>query len=159
MKTKVESIILKTLLFIFALASLFVGIFVLPKISNEMILSYPEFVNAKNTSLIISQSLLVLLLTGIAIIIYLLRLFDKGITFSVNFLRGLEVLAFLCILAFIGVLSLYIYTSSFGGLDLLATLMMIGISIFILILATVIMLIRAIVKNAITYKTDYDLTV
>lgn len=159
MKTKIESIILKILLLVFGLGTMFVGVYVLPLIAEEMISMYPTFENSKLTTLYIGQSLLVLLLIGIVTIIYLLRLFDKGQTFNTKFLKGLEALVIMCLIAFIGILSLYIYISSFGGPDPLTALTMISVAIFTLILATVIMLIRAIVKNAITYKTDYDLTV
>lgn len=159
MKTKIESVILRILLLVFGLGTVFVGFYVLPSIAEEMIFTYPALENARRTTLYISQSLLVLLLIGIVVIIYLLRLFDNGLTFSIKFLRGLEVLIIMCLTAFIGMLSLYIYISSFGGPDPLTALTMVSVAIFTLILAAVIMLIRSIVKNAITYKTEYDLTV
>ena len=79
--------------------------------------------------------------------------------FAFSFLRGLEILIILCILAFIGLLTLigiFAFTISFNSI---LTLFLISVSLFILVLATVIKLIHSIVKTAVEYKTDYDLTV
>ena len=140
MKTKIESLILKILLSIFALGTIVVSIYILPSIAKEMILIYPILQQAKLTTFYISEFLLVLLLIGIVIIIYLLRLFDNGLTFTPKFLKGLEVLVIMCIIAFVGILSLYAYINRFVDLDPLTALTMISVTIFTLILANVIII-------------------
>lgn len=151
--------ILKVLLIIFAIGVIFFGTYVLPVMAEDMSNAYPELEYAKLPILITCELLLVLLLIGIGVIMYLLIIFDKGFVFSLKFTRGLEILVGMCMVASIGIIILFQYISSLGGPDPLSALIMIGMTFVIWIVATVIMLIRAIVKRAITYKNDYDLTV
>lgn len=90
---------------------------------------------------------------------HLLVMFDRGLTFSTKFMRGLEILVGMCIVASIGVIILFQYMTTFGGPGPLLSMIMIGVTLIIWIVASVIMLIRAIVKKAIVYKDEYDLTV
>ena len=152
--------VLKVLLIMFAIGVIFLGTYVLPIMAEEMVLYvYPELEYAKLPILVTCELLLVLLLIGIGIIMYLLIVFDLGNTFSLRFTRGLEILFGMCIVASIGIIILFKYLTTFGGPGPLLSLIMIGITFVIWIVAAVIMLIRAIVKKAIVYKDDYDLTV
>lgn len=159
MKTSKASNALKILLTIFSLGVVFIATYALPIIAEEMIEVYPELINAKVSILIITELLLFLLLLGVGVIFYLLVLFDRNLTFTLKFTRGLEVLVGMCIIAVIGIVILFQYLSLFGGPGPLNALIMIGMIFVILIVAMVIILIRAIVKKTIVYKTDYDLTV
>lgn len=151
---------LKVLLIVFAIGVIFLGTYVLPIMAEEMVLYvYPELEYAKMPILVTCELLLALLLIGIGIIMYLLIVFDRGNTFSLRFTRGLEILVGMCIVASIGIIILFKYLTTFGGPGPLLSLIMIGITFVIWIVAAVIMLIRAIVKKAIVYKDDYDLTV
>ena len=152
--------VLKVLLIMFAIGVIFLGTYVLPIMAEEMVLYvYPELEYAKLPILVTCELLLVLLLIGIGIIMYLLIVFDLGNTFSLRFTRGLEILFGMCIVASIGIIILFKYLTTFGGPGPLLSLIMIGITFVIWIVAAVIILIRAIVKKAIVYKDDYDLTV
>ncbi len=159
MKSKFASHALKILLTGFGFGVIFSGIVVLPSMANEMAMIYPQLLDAKFTILLISELLLLLLIVGIMIIMYLLSIFDKGDTYTFKFTRGLEILFVLCLIATLGVLILFYYLSAYGGPGPLIALVMAGVTFVILIVATVIMLVRAIVIESITYKTDYDLTV
>lgn len=159
MKINTASNILKILLIVFAIGVIFFGSYVLPLMAEEMAYSEPEVEYAKLPILIACELLLVLLLIGIGNIMYLLVLFDQDLTFTLRFTRGLEVLVGMCILASIGIMILFQYMASFGGPGPLIALIMVGTIFLIWIVATVIMLIRAIVKKSIIYKNDYDLTV
>lgn len=127
--------------------------------AEQMLYGEPELEYAKLPILIACELLLVLLLIGVGNIMYLLVLFDRDFTFTLKFTRGLEVLVGMCILASIGIIILFQYMTSFGGPGPLISLIMVGTTFLIWIVATVIMLIRAIVKKSIIYKNDYDLTV
>lgn len=159
MKINMASNILKVLLIIFAIGIIFFGTYVLPLIADLQVDYFPELEYAKEPILLGSQALLLLLLIGIGIIMYLLIIFDFGSVFTLKFIRGLEILVGMCIVASLGIIVLFRYMTYFGGPGPALSLAMVGTIIFIWILGSVIMLIRAIVKNAITYKTDYDLTV
>ncbi len=159
MKINVASNILKLLIITFSIGVILFGVFILPLLANDMLYIYPELEYAKQPILIMCELLLGLLLAGIGIIMYLLLLFDRGNTFSLKFTYGLEILVALCILASIGTIFLFYYMSTFGGPGPLLSLTMIGAIFVIWIVASVIMLVRSIVKKAIVYKDDYDLTV
>lgn len=159
MKINLASNILKILLVLFAIGVILLGVFILPILAEEMVTMYPELDYAKLPILIAVEILLALLLTGIGIIMYLLVMFDQGGTFSLKFAKGLEILVGMCIIASVGIILTIVYMSSFGGPGPLLALIMIGTTIVIWIVAAVIMLIRAIIKKAIIYKDDYDLTV
>ena len=120
---------------------------------------YPELEYAELPILVTCELLLVLLLIGVGIIMYLLMIFDRENTFSLRFVRGLEILVGMCIIASIGIIILFQYITTFGGPGPFLSLIMIAITFIIWIVAAVITLIRAIVKKAIDYKDDYDLTV
>lgn len=120
---------------------------------------YPELEYAELPILVTCELLLVLLLIGVGIIMYLLMIFDRENTFSLRFVRGLEILVGMCIIASIGIIILFQYMTTFGGPGPFLSLTMIAITFIIWIVAAVITLIRAIVKKAIVYKDDYDLTV
>ena len=158
-KVDIASNILKALLILFAIGVIFFGGYVLPIMAGDMVDIYPELDYAKLPILIICELLLVLLLIGIAIIMYLLIVFDKGNAFSLKFTKGLEILVGMCIIASIGIIFLFQYMASFGGPGPLLALIMVGTIFVIWIVAAVIILIRSIVKKAIIYKDDYDLTV
>lgn len=159
LKVNTASNILKILLIVFAIGAIFFGTYILPIIAEQMAVSEPEVGYAKMPILITCQLLIVLLLIGIGIIMYLLVLFDRDCTFTLKFTKGLEVLVIMCIIASIGIMVLLSYTTTFGGPGPLLGLIMVGAIFIIWIVATVIMLIRAIVKKSIIYKNDYDLTV
>lgn len=159
MKVNIASNILKILLIIFSIGVIFLGAYVLPEMAEEMLYIYPELEFAKLPIIVTCELLLVLLLIGIGTIMYLLVMFDRGFTFSLKFTRGLEILVGMCIVASIGIIILFQYMASFGGPGPLLALIMVGMTFVILIVAMVIMLIRAIVKKSIFYKNDYDLTV
>lgn len=159
MKVNIASNILKVLLILFAIGAIFFGAYVLPTMAGEMVYSYPELDYAKMPILIICELLLVMLLVGIGIIMHLLAVFERGNTFSLKFTRGLEILVGMCIVASLGLMFLLKYMGSFGGPGPVLGFMMVGVIFIIWIVAAVIMLIRSIVKKAMIYKDDYDLTV
>ncbi|MGI6577203.1 MAG: DUF2975 domain-containing protein [Eubacteriales bacterium] len=159
MKVDIASKILKALLILFALGVIFAGVYVLPTLANEMVDIYPELEYAKLPILIACEILLGLLMTGVGIIMYLLVLFDRGNTFSFRFTKGLEILTAMCIIATIGIMLLFGYMKTFGGPGPLPSMVMACSIIVIWIIAAVIMLLRSIVKKAMVYKDDYDLTV
>lgn len=159
LKVNMASNILKILLIVFAIGVIFLGTYILPIMAEDMLYVYPELEYAKLPILVTCELLLILLLIGTGVIMYLLRMFDHGFTFTLRFTRGLEILVGMCILASIGIIILIQYMTTFGGPGPLLSLIMIGITFVIWIVAMVIMLIRAIVKKAIIYKDDYDLTV
>lgn len=159
MKVNKASNTLKILLIVFGIGVIFFGVYVLPIMAEEMRAIYPELDYAKLPILVTCELLLALLLIGIGIIMYLLIMFDRGLTFGSRFSRGVEILVGMCIVASIGIIILFQYLRSFGGPGPLLALIMIGITIIIWIVAAVIMLIRAIVKKAIVYKVDSDITV
>ncbi len=143
----------------FAIGVIFFGVYVLPIMAEQMKDLNPELDYAKLPILVTCELLLALLLIGIGFIMYLLIIFDRGLTFGSRFIRGVEILVGMCIVASIGVILLFQFMRTFGGPGPLLALIMIGITIIIWIVAAVIMLIRAIVKKAIVYKDDYDMTV
>jgi|LSQX01.1.fsa_nt_gb hypothetical protein len=159
MKVNVASNILKVLLILFAIGAIFFGAYVLPIMAEQMLVANPELDYAKMPILIICELLLVMLLIGIVIILYLLRTFDQGNTFSQRFTRGMEILFGMCIIASIGLILLLGYMRSFGGPGPLLGIVMTGVIFLIWIVAAVTMLVRSIVKKAMVYKDDYDLTV
>lgn len=159
MKVNVASNILKVLLILFAIGTIFFGAYILPVMAEEMLVAYPELDYAKMPILIICELLLVMLLIGIGIILYLLIIFDQGNTFSQRFTRGMEILIGMCIIASIGLILLLVYMGSFGGPGLLLGIVMTGVVLLTWIVAAVTMLVRTIVKKAMVYKNDYDLTV
>lgn len=159
MKINQASNILKILLILFAIGVIFLGSYVLPLMAEEMSYIEPELQYAKLPILIVCELLLVLLLIGVGTIMYLLVLFDRDLTFTSRFTKGLERLVVMCVVASIGVIGLFQYMTSFGGPGPLIALIMVAVTFLIWIVATVIMLIRAIVKKSIIYKNDYDLTV
>ena len=159
MKVNISSNILKILLIVFAIGVIYFGVYVLPFIAEEMRALYPELDYAKLPILVTCELLLALLLIGIGIIMYLLIMFDRGLTFGSRFIRGVEILGGICVSASIGIIILFQYMRTFGGPGPLLSLIMIGITIIIWLVTAVIMLTRAIVKKAIVYKDDYDMTV
>lgn len=159
MKVNIASNILKILLVLFAIGVVFFGSYILPIMAEEMVDIYPELEYAKLPILIVCELLLVMLLIGLGIIMYLLVVFDHGNTFTLKFTKGLEILIGMCIIASIGVILLLYYFGTFGGPGPLLSLIMIAVIFLIWIVAAVMMLIRSIVKKAIVYKDDYDLTV
>lgn len=159
MKVNMASHILKVLLVLFAIGGIFTGVFLLPIMAEQNVLYYPELEYAKIPILIGCEILLVMLLIGIGIIMYLLVVFDRGDTFSIKFTRGLEIIIAMSIMASIGVVFLLLFLSSFGGPGPLISLIMLAVILIIWIVGAVIMLVRNIVKKAIVYKNDYDLTV
>lgn len=74
---------------------------------------------------------------------YLLIMFDRGLIFNSRFIRGVEILVGMCIVASIGMIILFQYMRSFGGPGPLLSLIMIGITFIIWIVAAGIMLTRA----------------
>lgn len=159
MKVNTASNILKILLIVFAICVIFFGSYVLPRMAENMADYEPEVEYAKLPILIACELLLLLLLTGVGTIMYLLVLFDRDFTFTSRFTRGLEMVVGMCILASIGIIILFKYMTSFGGPGPLIALIMAGTTFLIWIVATVTMLVRAIVKKSMVYKNDYDLTV
>ena len=159
MKVNIASNILKILLIVFAIGVIFIGVYVLPIMAEEMRALYPELDYAKLPILVTCELLLALLLIGIGIIMYLLIMFDRGLIFGSRFIRGVEILVGMCIVASTGIIIIFLYLRTFGGPGPLLAIIMIGITFIIWIVAAVIMLIRAIVKKAIVYKDDYDMTV
>ena len=159
MKINTASNILKILLIVFAICVIFFGSYVLPRMAENMAVYEPEVSYAKLPILIACELLLLLLLMGVGTIMYLLVLFDRDFTFTSRFTRGLEMVVGMCILASIGIIILFKYMTSFGGPGPLISLTMVGTTFLIWIVATVTMLVRAIVKQSIVYKNDYDLTV
>ncbi len=159
MKVNTASNILKVLLIVFAICVIFFGSYVLPRMAENMAEYEPEVEYAKLPILIACELLLLLLLTGVGTIMYLLVLFDRDFTFTSRFTRGLEIVVIMCILASIGIIILFKYMTTFGGPGPLIALIMVGTIFLIWIVATVTMLVRAIVKKSIVYKNDYDLTV
>lgn len=159
LKISTASNILKILLILFAIGVLFFGSYVLPIMAEEMAISEPEVEYAKLPILIACELLIALLLIGLGNIMYLLLLFDRDATFTLKFTRGLEILVGMCIVASLGTIMLLSYIKTFGGPGPLLGLIMVGVIFIIWIVASVIMLIRAIVKKSIIYKNDYDLTV
>lgn len=158
MQVNITSNILKILLILFSIGVIFFGVYVLPSIAEEMSDMYPELAYAKLPILVICELMLVLLLTGIGIILYLLILIDRNLTFSFGFIRWLEILAGMCMTASVGVISLFLYMRTFGGPGPFLSLIMIGITLIVWILAAVIILVRAMVKKAIVSKCNFDLT-
>ena len=159
MKVNVASNILKVLLILFSIGAIFFGVYVLPIMAGEMVYIYPELDYAKMPILIMCEFLLVMLLVGIGIILYLIAVFERGNTFSLKFTKGIEILIGMCIFASTGVILLFYYFQTFGGPGPLISLIMVGVVFLIWIVAAVMMLIRSIVKKAMIYKDDYDLTV
>lgn len=159
MKVNKASNALKFLLVLFSIGVLIFGIYVLPTLAGEMAYIYPEVAYVKLPILIGCELLLGLLLIGVGIIMYLLILFDRGNTFSLRFVRGLEILVGMCVIASIGIIALLMYMNTFGGPGPMPAIIMAGCVVVIWIVAAVIMLIRSIVKKAMVYKDDYDLTV
>ncbi len=154
MKIYFASKLLKALLVLFATGVVFFGIIILPILAEEMVIMYPELDYAKLPILISTELLLVLLLTGVGIIMYLLVMFDHDDTFSLKFVKGLEILVGMCSIASVGIILIIVYMSSFGGPGPLLSLVMIGTIIVIWIVAAVTLLIRAIIKKPSFIKTS-----
>lgn len=159
MKVNMASNLLKILLILFALGAIIFGIFILPIMAEQMADINPEVSYAKIPILIVCEALLVLLLVGIGIILRLLVVFDRGNTFSQTFIRGLEILTGMCLVVSIILIILFKYIETLGGPDPFTGMIMIATTFIIWIVAAVIILIRNIVKKAMIYKDDYDLTV
>lgn len=140
----------------FAIGVLFFGGYVLPSIAEDMRALNPELDYAKLPILVTCELLLVFLLIGLGIILYLLTIFDRGLVFSSTFIRWVEVLVGMCLVASIGIIILFQYTRTFGGPGPLLALIMIGLTVTIWIIAAVIMLIRAIVKRAICFQRESE---
>ena len=159
MKVKNASNSLKVLLILFSIGVVLLGVYILPRMAENMLSVYPELVHAKSPVLIMCEVLLSLLLLGLGNIMYLIILFDRDSTFTLKFTRALDLLIGLCLIATLGLVILFKYVSTLGGPGPLPSIVMVGMIFVILIIAMVISLIRAIVNKTIFYKNDYDLTV
>ena len=156
MKINFASKILKLLLALFAAGVIFLGVYILPILADEMVTIYLELDYARMPLLIAAEMLLALLLVGTGLIMYLIVMFDRGSTFSTKFTKGLVLLVGICLIASIGIIFMFVYMNSFGGPGPLLALIMIGIIIVIWIVAAVILLIRDIIRKAIIFKDHYD---
>lgn len=154
-----ESLLLKILLCVFGVGGIYLALDVFPNALSLLMEVYPVLMKFENYIYFIGQLLILFLIAGLIIIVKLLTVYEKANTFSFSFLSGLEYLIGLCGLAFLGLLTIVILLVFNISLNSLLVIFIFGVLIFILILATVIKLIHSIVKSAIEYKTDYDLTV
>ncbi len=159
MKENAASHVLKILLLLFAVGAIFAGAYVVAALADQSVYYYPELSYARTPLLILCESLILLLLIGIVVILFLLRAFDRGNTFSRCFIQGLDLVFILRLVASLGVAGALWFLGSLGGPGPLLWLLMAGLTLLIWIVAAVIMLIRTIVRKAMVYKDDYDLTV
>lgn len=159
MKISTASNSLKFLLFVFTFGLIFLGIYVLPNMSEEMLNVYPKLTYAKKPILIMCELLLLLLILGVGNIMHLIILFDRDLTFNIKFTTVLKRLVILCIVAAIGIAILFSYVTTLVGPGLLPYIVMIGLVFVVLIMAMVILLLHAIISKSITYKIDSELSV
>ena len=159
MKISTASNSLKFLLFAFTLGLIFLGVYVLPTMSEEMLNVYPKLTYAKTPILIMCELLLLLFILGVGKIMHLIILFDRDLTFSVKFTTVLKRLVIMCIVAAIGIAILFSYVATLVGPGPSPYIVMIGLIFVVLIMAMVILLVHAIISKSITYKIDSELSV
>ncbi len=155
---KLLSHFLKVLLLLFVCGVLLVMTYILPTMANQVVSEWPELAYAKMPILFMSESLLFLLIAGIAVILYLLFLYDRAKVFDYKFIKGLDIIVGFSVLALLFIISLFYYLSAIGGPGPLGVLL-VGGTLAVLIIAIVIILIRSIIINGMNYKLENDLTV
>lgn len=159
MSKKVLSNSLKVLILIIMICSLFGIFYILPRIGKELAREWEEIAYAYSTMLILSESLVAIFIIGLANIIFMLRLFDKNEAYSKIFIKGLNFLAFLCVVASLIIIVMFGYLKTIGGPGPLLGVILMTTILLILVLANVLLLIKAIIKDTIKYKEDSELTI
>lgn len=158
MTYKIQSHVLKILILIFMVASLFLGYYILPMIAEEGASNFPEMLHLKTPLLVGSQLMVFMFIVGLGLIIYLLILFDQNRVFSPNFTKTLNLLAILCFLASIGVLIILLVLGAFGGPGP-GLLFLLPLLLTIIIVGNAFMFFAKVINEAILYKQENDLTV
>lgn len=158
MMRKFATITLYVLLACVIIGSIVTGIWILPLLASEAAISYPEVAYIKEPVLLISEVLIVFLIIGCFVIYYLLFLFSKHKVFTTAFVKWMQLLAYLCLAVCFALISILIIISVNGGPGPMG-LYLIALIGIILIVATVIVLISEIIKEATSYKEESDLTV
>lgn len=159
MKSRIQSHILKVLLGLLIIVSLFFMFFILPMAAQEFANDWKEIAHLQLPILIITQIMMALFIIGLVIIIYLLIKFDKKEVFTIQFTKGLQLIGILCILAVAGLISVGLLLSNEGGPGPGLAMMIIGLSLVLIILGNALSLFAQVINQAITYKQENELTV
>lgn len=159
MRKKTIAFTLIGLLGILGLLSVFFGLFVLPQLSYQMGLEFPELLNIQLPMLILVEILIILFIVGIIIVVYLLNMYVKDNIYNFKFTNFLAILVGMCIIAAISLIGIFMWLSAYGGPGPGLALMLIAGSLVVLIVSIVIYLIRVIVLEAIELKNEIDLVV
>lgn len=159
MRKKCTAFTLIGLLVILALFSLFFGIYILPQIANEMAMEFPEMINVKIPMLILVELLILLFVSGILIVIYLLKMYIKDNIYNMTFTNLLGILVIMCFLAAISLVAILVWLSSYGGPGPGLAIMLIAAILVLLIISIVIYLIRVVILEASELKAEIELVV
>lgn len=159
MSKKILSLYLKIIIVFIMFVTLYMMFRLMPLLAEISVMSDPEVIPIIQVILPLAQAGLVLFASGLIIIIYMLRLFDRNEAYSVKFIHAINTLTVLCAPA-VGILVFtYIFLAKYGGPGPgLGALLFIA-TIGIIVLANVLLLIKAIIKDTIKYKEDSDLTI
>lgn len=151
--------VLRILLILLFLVSLFIFAYVLPLAAAEQRGYYPELAHIEQPMLFVTRLLTILFMAGLGIIIRMTRLFDKSLVYTQPFLRLLRILTGLGFAAAAGVTGVFFFLSQYGGPGPALGLLMIGGTLCILIVSVVFLLIHRIIRDAMEYKEIFDTTV
>ncbi len=159
MKKQWISHLLKVFIILFILLSIFFIIDVIPLSAQQYAWASPELVHLQIPMLVITESLMVLFVIGLLVILYLLRLYDGDLHFSLKFLKGLRLLIGLCVIALaaIFVTGLIILFNNIAGpgeaIIIIFSFLLVGT------VTSVIALIETIVAKTIEYKNEMDMVI
>lgn len=150
---------LKLILICVGLLALYTGFSVLPDVLPLIMTTQPSFSAIAAPFGRVLQFLVLAFLLGLGAIIFLLHLFDINKAYSQSFVKGLNFLVGLCILASVLLVCIRLAFLIQGiEMGLLNLLLLISLFLILSVMA-VILLIKCIVQDTMAYKEDVDLTI
>ncbi len=158
MRNKLSSHLLKGLIALFILISIFITTYIIPIIVYQSKESFPELEHLALPLQIGAQLMMIMFIFGLILILYLLFLFDKGRVFSIQFTRVLNIISILCFIASIGCVAFFMVLIPYGGPGP-GGFFVIPLILAIVILGLGLALFANVINQAIEYKSENDLTV
>lgn len=159
MKVKVASFLVKFLISVMIVLSILLIFYILPIFADQVSQDWQEIIYLKQPLLLLSQGLMSIFIVGLIIIIYLIHLFDKGRTFSKEFVQKVNWLVVLCVIAVIGLIVSFVLFANEGGPGPGGVIVLFPLILAIGIVAAVLTLISSVITQAITLKEENELTV
>lgn len=159
MKTRWISDTVKALLLLLIVFSIFIMIYPLPIITQEMVRDWQEIAYLHIPMLLISESMLAMFVIGLITIWYLLYLFDHDRTFTYAFTSKIGWIIALCIIVNIEIILAFILLWLEGGPGPGVSLLLVSLFLCISILGAVLYLVSHIIKLAIEMREETALTI